>query len=452
MTRRLTTIFYDSTPDPASEALYETLALDANITRQPLSAPAVLSRSLVRRHAYTIKRATTGYYPTAPGTLPTVTHALRGGTAVREWAGAELLYSAPTGTTVEARLRGPGASYYWKVPTPPAVTPAPAWAVAGAGNWNTPDEVMEHFAAFPVATARRLAIEWRLSTADKTVTPSVYGALIGARILHGARSGATAAATGADSWDDDAVVRTLLPWLTTAEPEVLDEFVTTASTTTIDYSSGIGLARYNVSGFLAAYNLTDDPEMLTPLSATWNAGTKVLTFGSSVDAGKRLGVRLTYTPRAVYTAGAIWVDDVLPQVVVDRVRQTRSLGGFDTVALRRLATLDALVVRAPVERELVASLLLQAETMQGVLDLHDALLRLTGGGGGATLVSSITGLPVLVFGMSELTPGDVGDVFSARVDVRLRFLAWYGAEQTKPLVKVDGVHVAVGYDTDTAAR
>ncbi len=448
MPPRLQTTVYDVTPDPGKEAVFGSPSIAAGIERQELlGGPVVLTRQAARRYRYRLRRATTGRYTTA--TPVVVQHSPRGGNLVRAWQAIELLWSAPTDTTVETRLHDGTDSYYWT---------GAAWAVAGAGDWNTPAVVTANFAAFSTAVATELAPEWRLTTTDNRFTPLVYGAHIAAGLQFGARSSLTAASfapsdTGSDSWDDDVIHRVLIPLLREAAPEVTDELTTSALTSTIDYSDGIGEANYDVNGVLAAYDLDADPTMTTPLAGSFDTGTQIWTFTAAVASGTRIALRLTYQPQVAFTADRHYVSATFPHIVVEVVREVRSRAGSGDVLVRDTVAETALSVAAPHAKIWDLQILLQSEHARGVLELREAVQRAFGGQHGALRVSANTGAVVHAFGLTPLRPARRGIPMgaAARFDLRLRSRQYLGVSTTVNLVTAtDGVVVTVGYDTDVA--
>jgi hypothetical protein len=436
MTRRLTTVVYDLSPDPAREELFSgsDLSLDADIELQPVHhAPVRISLKTSRTWRYRLRPGTDLKYPTS--TPAVVTQAARGGHLVREGQALELMYDEPTDTTVDARVHdGAGTSYYWT---------GAAWAVAGASDWSTPADVTANATTLDTTLLPRLGLEWRLTTTDAEATPHVYGGASAAGLLMMARSGDTSADTGSDGWADELIHRVVIPWLKAVDPERTDEAVTTSSLSILDYSSGPGQgSRWLVREATAAYDLTDDPSMDTPLNTSWNAGTKELTFTPAITAGHRYAVRLTGEPTVIFQGDRDLFTAGVPQIVIESVGPVADgRVGLGTEMVRDIANDEAVFVPAGRPRTYPMVLLLQSDGQVSTLEIADAIERELGGRSGGVLVSDGTGLPVQLRITRWLRPARTGAGLSAaaRMDLSADVVEYHGTAETGPLIAADGV-------------
>lgn len=229
-----------------------------------------------------------GEYPT--DTNLTIKTYVYEATAVREWGDVEFLYEEPVTEAedpslyqeVKVRLWDGTESHYWTGAT---------WAVAGSTNWNTPAEIVAHLSSFDV-TGRKIGFEFRLLTTDVASTPILYGVRMFIKC---------------EVWsiDTEVIDQTIIPALK-ANVSVITKvkFTTTAETASLDYSKGIGLEYpFDITGVYVIYDLTNDPDMETPLTGTWNPTTKVFTFTTPVEEDTDLLIYLQFTPPTIAATG-----------------------------------------------------------------------------------------------------------------------------------------------------
>lgn len=448
MARRLQTVLYDLDPSPLVERLFTGFAIDDGVDREPIYTPVKLSEQMVRAHRYTLRPLQGGGY--TPSVPVTVTQAARGGSLLKEWGGIELFYSAPTSTTVEARLHdGAGSSLYWD---------GADWVAAGASDWNTPAEVVANFATLTASDATLVGVQWRLTTTDRTATPYVYGAAIAARLMFAARSGSTASETRSDGWTDDLIHRVLIPWFrANVVPEVTDEKELVDEVLVLDYAEGInwGEGNYVVSGVQAVHDLDADPAMDTPLSGSWDSSDSTYTLASPIDAHTRFAARLTYEPIVAYTGRLDYFDAALPQVLLEEVVTIDDTGGAGTVVVRDTANLTAIRVPASRKKRSRVTVLLQADGQVTAMELAESIERAFNGKRGVVVVSGGTGMPVNIHGMTTLRParGNQTVAGAARFDLELWTREYHGTEESSaPLLKSGGFVTTVAPRETVVAR
>ena len=452
MARRTVTVIYDLDTAQAEAALYGGDTVDAGAVRREAwsrvaAAGLTPGRRKRGRHTsygtvcqweFALKPVTEtalatstltmgDYSTTTPGV---VRQQLRGGGLVKEWASIELAYEAPAGTTVQVRLRNADDdALYWN---------GAAWVAAG-NNWNTPGDLEANFASLTVTGSPRcqVTVEWRMSTSNNRVTPVVLGAVIVARLVFGSRSGSTVAETGSDSWMDDVIHRTLIPWfMTNLAPEVTDERVAQTPTQVLDYSAGIGTSPYSVVNVSAVYDLATDPNMLTPLAGSWDAGTKRYTLNAPIGAGVPYAARVVYAPAVVYTGGRHYFTDTLPQVVIEDVSAVGMVPSPRNWYVRNAPRTHATVVRRAADKEFRITVLLQSDHQVTAFDLAESVERALQGNM-VRLVSANTGFPITLAGRVELRParGDTDIAGAARFDLIVLAETYIGAETTTALLK-----------------
>jgi hypothetical protein len=259
--------------------------------------------------------------------------------------------------------------------------------VAVKANWNTEAQVK---AGFPSWTGTAVRVLYRLETADAGATPTVYGALAMARLW-------------APSMTEDAVLRTLLPWLAAVRlPVRLAE----AADGTASISLA-GLREYpadRVTPF-SVHDTTADPGCAVELLAGWNAGTKVITLTGVVAAGHELLVDLWVVPAVARMTHQDYLRLAeLPAVVVEGVTVVDTPGRHVPDAVADRAALTARAVDRPSDLRVSFDLRLVAAYDVDVERLCDAVDRLP-----RDAVSLVTGEPMSVrrLGDWELRDGEL---------------------------------------------
>jgi len=146
------------------------------------------------------------------------------------------------------------------------------WAVAGAGNWNTEDEVNAHIQDFDV-TARQFAVVLNLVTTDELVTPAVESVFV--------------LWEGRVDWYDDLLLDSLTR-------TVQDEAIYTAdfalppldvAGAAIDLNDYQDESPLDVVDVEAVFDHVADPYHRTDLLVSYNPGTRVVTLSASIPAG-----------------------------------------------------------------------------------------------------------------------------------------------------------------------
>ncbi len=219
--------------------------------------------------------------------------------AVRAWRAIEPLTVEPTGTTVTYRILDVTADddLYWD---------GAAWSTAGAGDWTTEADLVANFSALP-DTIRSISLVVRLGTTNAKVTPQFLGFVV----AYGVRAGDDG---------DDALLRTFVPELKTAlRFPLLVQTDTGSGLSSLRLVGGDSEHEYQVQSVLAAYNVTDDPNLQTELPGTWDGATWTPT--TPLPASKTLELQV----------------EVAPDIVVSRHQDVELLARLPAVHIRPVA-------------------------------------------------------------------------------------------------------------------
>lgn len=254
--------------------------------------------------------------------------------AVREWRGFEAYVvhkkiRNEQVTSLGFRLSNGTDEFYWT---------GSEWEV-NTVDWNTEAEVADNISSFSAAS-RKLQVVVNLATSNELVTPE----LIEIRVLYGALL---------DSEIEDIVFRSFVPALRSAVRSVTRFIITKAADgDTIALDDFPLEGDYRVVGVDAAFNYTDDPGLDTDLfqshtskstpSDPWTDGTvDVITLSSSVDAGKRVWLRLQLEPVVADQTSRDWYEvEHLPSLLIESVSfiESAQRQGDDYVGNRNDAT------------------------------------------------------------------------------------------------------------------
>lgn len=204
--------------------------------------------------------------------------------ALRRWLAVQAVYVEPksldgtSSTAVTFRLVIDGDPFYWD---------GAAWSAAGAGDWNTIEEVQANLSSLPV-TEKRVAVSFRLYTSDSKLSPTVSRVDIAAEIVL------------AGHWYE-FVYRGLVRKLKAVRPEtdIVVLWPTTGATfdlDTLDQEDPL-----TIESVVEAYDHDADPDLTTDLFRSWNSGTRVVTLSESVAEGTPIILRVKIQPTVAYT-------------------------------------------------------------------------------------------------------------------------------------------------------
>ena len=335
--------------------------------------------------------------------------------AAKQWAALELLYSAPTGTTVLALLgNAAGQALRWT---------GAAWAItdpAVASNWNTEAQIV---AGFPSWGGTSLRVLFRLETADESATPVVYGARAMVRLW-------------APSSEEELVLRTLVPHLRGLQLPV-------RLAVRADGTNKVNLAAIeeyrlrddrgdSVLTVISAHDLTADPGEATELLSSWAPTTSLATLVSAPVAGHSLLLDLEVNP---LVARATHVDFLevsrLPAIVLEQLRLSPG-GGADALPTRSVRDRAGGTARTvPPPERLDATVQLRVLAQYDV-DLQRALAALEHPSAGSAQ-SEVSGEAVSLRRISDWTMQDGSITATAQWEAR-GLVAYRDADTGAPLL------------------
>lgn len=184
-------------------------------------------------------------------------------------------YDGAAETSLSYRLHDGTDSRFWN---------GAAWAVAGAGDWNTLADFNANLSSY---TGASLAVEARLRTTDGDLTPLL-------RVVKLKWTGEVV--NTLREWLYNGVVRSLVNAVRPTTDYVIELAATGASFALSSYPLEAG---WDITDVVAAYNETDDPGHTTDILDNYAAGTVTLT--GSLAAGKQVWLVMRYAPQVAVT-------------------------------------------------------------------------------------------------------------------------------------------------------
>lgn len=257
--------------------------------------------------------------------------------ACRGWEVIDVDTEEPTGTSVGYRLAldEAGDQYWWS---------GGAWVAAAAGEWNTLVQLQAGFPSWqspvagetPTDTRVRLVVNLNANS-DGDETPTVYRAVVVWKLPI--------------DFDavDDLLFDTIVPTL-----EAINIYVDWASGTTADGTNTFTLPStgpYVVSGVVAVFDHTGDPDHRTNLYSAFDSVTREVTMTGAVVADRKLWVTFTYTVR-VYTAIHRDVGQVEPPCLV--IEDIQGIGRYTNPRKDRARTgsgAAAIIMQMPAQSD-----------------------------------------------------------------------------------------------------
>lgn len=207
-------------------------------------------------------------------------------------------------TSVELRIYDGTDERFWN---------GSMWAVAGAGDWNTEDEVNQNLTSFD-ASSKQFAVVLNLVTTDDRYTPSVSSVFV--------------LWEGEVDWSQDIVLDSLT--------QILQEELTYASDAALPPlegdSSSIDLDDYadesdlDVVDVEAAYDHDADPNHVTDILDSYDSGTRVVTLTAAIPMGNRPYLRLRIRASVAWDTHQDFSEvRKLPQVILGDVESETSI-------------------------------------------------------------------------------------------------------------------------------
>lgn len=229
--------------------------------------------------------------------------------ALRALLLVEVLATLPTDedgnspTSVGLRLYDGTSELFWN---------GAAWAIAGAGDWNTEAEVNANLASYD-ASARKFALVFNLVTTDDRYTPLVEGA----RVLW----------RGPVDWVDDVLVDSLVgslqDELTYLEDAAFPPLpAASASIDLDDYTDDQARTIVDVD---AVFDHANDPTHATDLLSAYDPGTRVVTLSSPIPLNGVPFLRTEVRPVVAWDTNQDFAElGAVPQVILRDASSTRS--------------------------------------------------------------------------------------------------------------------------------
>jgi len=241
-----------------------------------------------------------------------------------------------------------------------------AWVVAGAGEWNTEDEINQNVSTLDVSN-RAFALVFNLVTTDDTVTPVIESALV--------------LWEGEIDWSQDVILDSLTQ--TVQEEAVYVDDVSLppipAASSSIDLDDYVDESNLTVSDVDAVYDHSADPNHRTDLLSSYDSGTRVITLTAAIPAGNVPYLRLRVLAHVAWNTQQDFeeVGD-LPQVVLrdtDAVSSSPYPFSHDSGIVRK-DTGSAVVVPAPYRMTYQVTMEVRTDRSRGQQRVQDSLLRL----------------------------------------------------------------------------
>ncbi len=153
------------------------------------------------------------------------------------------------------------------------------WTVAGAGDWNTEDEVNQNLASFDVSS-KQFAVVLNLVTTDDRYTPSVSSVFI--------------LWEGEVDWSQDIVLDSLTQTLQEEATFASDAAFPPleADSSSIDLNDYVDEDDLEMVDVEAAYDHDADPDHATDILDSYDAGTRVVTLTIAIPEGNRPYLRM----------------------------------------------------------------------------------------------------------------------------------------------------------------
>lgn len=282
----------------------------------------------------------------------TVTTWLTNPLALVQWLGfmmEPLTPNQPASTQVRFKLNDGTDDRYWSGST---------WAVAGATDWNTENEVSANISSFPV-TSKQLGIVLNLLTTDGLSTPTVQDL----EILYEAEI----------DYLKSLIVDSLMQDLKENIRPIIDYPVRAPGGDLLNLRD-LETA-FNVSSIEAVYNHSDDPTHITDILSSYNSTSKTIELTGAVARGKDIWIQFLAEPEVYLEWGSQDYTEVtkLPAIVTENV----DLLGNTVNArfeVKELNTYTATIRRVPFRLSAEFDIVLLAEKNRTLLTMMDQAL------------------------------------------------------------------------------
>lgn len=241
-----------------------------------------------------------------------------------------------------------------------------SWAVAGAGEWNSEDEVNQNISSFDVS-ARQFAVVLNLQTTDDRVTPEVESVFV--------------LWDGEVDWSQDIILDSLTR--TVQEEAIFTDDAALpplpAAASSIDLDDYVDESNLNVVDVEAVYDHVADPEHRTNLLSGYDPGTKVITLTAPIPIDGIPYLRMRVLAEVAWDTQQDF-DEVgkLPQVVL-RDTETVSSSPYPfshSSGIVRKDTGTAVKTPAPYRMSYQVAMEVRTDRSRGQQRLLDSLIGL----------------------------------------------------------------------------
>lgn len=257
------------------------------------------------------KSSTTGEWEYPLATDLVVRGPLFSPSKVRQWVAFDVWTELPVDgfgvavTSIGWRLNDGTTDKWWN---------GAAWATPGASDWSTLAQIQDHVGTLPTAT-HAIRVVANLRTTDPTLTPKLRET----RLLY---------KVDVESFAEEVVLRTLVPWLRDNVRPVGDIDITWPGGTTLDLDTLTKEDSIEWTAGVAAFDLTGDPTMETNLLQSYVPSTKVVTLTSAVAAARIVRLKLQYAPVVALSTHSDWVQiGRSPSIMIGEPEQRLSSPG-----------------------------------------------------------------------------------------------------------------------------
>lgn len=254
----------------------------------------------------------------------------------------------PTVFSLGFKLKTTAGNYWWT---------GSAWAVAGAGNWNTEQEINDNISTFPIATVgnKKLGVVINLVTTDDSRTPE----LLEVKFL---------GEFDIEFFEDlvyDSVIRKLNTEFRSTSTIVFPA----TGTATADLAALMENKGYNVTGIRKVIDLTADPMRLTNLFQSYTPGAAkrdgftnglgVVDFTQVIVTGNLVQISFEYVPEIMVNTGVDYFEvPAFPSLVFEDIEEMNILGfkikdtnGRERDFIRNKVALTAVLEISPEQRD-----------------------------------------------------------------------------------------------------
>ena len=214
-----------------------------------------------------------------------------------EWKGMNAYVSPLSDMSSELpklgfRINDGSGDYYWD---------GADWIAPPGDDWSGADDLKDHFKDYPFNKVS-VKVKIPLDFASK-LSRIMIGYTVGVGV-------------------EEDLLLSLVEYLANVEFTV--DYVREAGhSTSIDLSAEENLKNYNITGVMAVYNDTADPDHLNPLGFTFSGG--ILTLTSAQPSSDELWILLLVKPEAAYYTSPDYVElEKYPAIVIETMDTPRS--------------------------------------------------------------------------------------------------------------------------------